>query len=388
MENPVTVNEKGKRRILQGHPWVFRSDVTQPDPLPSGAVAVVDSKNKFLGRALSSPHSQITLRMITREDEKIDRAFFKIRIEAAARYRASLAIHSNAYRVIFGESDGIPSFILDRYGDSFSFQILSAGLECFRKELLESVDEIFSPALLVERNDVSVRNLEKLPQAAQVLSGDGPTRKVIQEGELKFEVDLLEGQKTGAFLDQRDNRLKAGQWARNRKKALDAFSYQGWFSCHLAREAGFVIAVDQSAPACRMIEINADRNQLKNISVVESNVFDFLKEADQKRERFDLINLDPPAFVKSRSQLSQALKGYKEINLRAMKLLEPGGLLITSSCSHHLSEEEFLKLLQESARDAKRTAQIVDIGHQAADHPIGLQFPESKYLKCFFIRIL
>jgi 23S rRNA (cytosine1962-C5)-methyltransferase len=261
-------------------------------------------------------------------------------------------------------------------------------LEAERVPLLRAVELLFQPKLLVERNDVLVRNLEKLPLSSQVLQGESSTLVLVTEGDLRFEVDLLEGQKTGAFLDQRDNRFQAAFFARAKKRILDAFSYQGWFACHMGKEAGSVMALEQSGPACRQIQRNCELNRIENISVTEANAFDFLKEADQRKERFNLINLDPPAFVKSRHQLSQALRGYKEINLRAMKLLEKDGILITSSCSHHLSEAEFLDVIRESALDAKRQVQILRVGQQASDHPILIGFPESRYLKCFFLRVL
>src|SRR4030095_15394867 len=249
------------------------------------------------------------------------------------------------YRIVFGESDGIPSFILDRYAEAYSYQILSAGLEAEREELFQGLRRIFQPRTLVERNDVLVRNLERLPLASQVMEGGTPIVD-ITEGGLHFRVNLLEGQKTGAFLDQRDNRLKAAEFAQGKKRILDVFSYQGWFACHLARGgAEEVIAVEQSPAACLNLEANLRLNDIKVVKVEEANAFDFLKEADQRKERFDLINLDPPAFVKSRSHLKPALKGYKEINLRGLRLLNPGGILITSSCSHHLSEEQFLETL-------------------------------------------
>jgi len=383
----MKVNDKGKRRILKGHPWVFRSDLVE-SPAAPGVAAVTDAKGAFLGQALHSPHSQIALRMIGRGAETVDEDFWKERIEGAAALRKALKIPSDACRIVFGESDGIPSFILDRYHEAYSFQILSAGLETQREALLSCIQRIFEPAILVERNDVSVRNLEKLPLSAQILKGGGSTEIEVREGGLRFRVDLLEGQKTGAFLDQRDNRLKAAALAQGRKKILDAFSYQGWFACHMAQAAEEVTAVEQSAPACLSLRANLGLNQIGNVKIEEANAFDFLKEADLRKDRFDLINLDPPAFVKSRSQLKAALKGYKEINLRALRLLNPGGVLITSSCSHHLSEEKFLEILEDAARDARRRVQILSIGGQAPDHPVLLNFPESRYLKCFFLHVL
>ncbi|MFO1518964.1 MAG: class I SAM-dependent rRNA methyltransferase [bacterium] len=384
----IQVTEKGKRRVLNGHPWVFRSDLDGKPEMDAGVVSVHDSRGKFLSKALYSPRSQIALRCFTTRDETIDKEFWRKRLLAADSFRRSLSLPSDAYRVVFGESDGIPSFVLDRYGAAFSFQMLSAGLETQREILLALLQEEFQPELVVERNDVTVRKLEELPLCSQVIFGESSTRRTITEGSLQYEVDLLEGQKTGAFLDQRDNRLKAGELSRGKKKALDAFAYQGWFSCPMARGAEEVTALDQSGPACEQIKSNAALNGIQNLSVLEVNAFDYLKEVDQRKERFDLINLDPPAFVKTRSQLAQALKGYKEINLRALRLLDAGGLLITSSCSHHLSEAEFFEVIREAAHDARRTVQIIGIGHQAADHPVLMNFPESNYLKCFFLRVV
>ncbi|MBL7685111.1 MAG: class I SAM-dependent rRNA methyltransferase [Deltaproteobacteria bacterium] len=387
--NPqIRVNDKGRKRVLRGHPWVFRSDLEWEKEPPAGVITLIDSKSKFLGIGLFSPHSQISIRMLSRHLEPVDELFWSKRLESALQLRDHLSIPSSARRLIHGEADGIPSFVLDQYGEALSFQSLSMGIESQRETLLKLIQEKLKPTLIVERNDVSVRNLEQLPQASQVLQGEGNVRQVIYEGDLKFEVHLLEGQKTGAFLDQRENRLQAGELARNQKKVLDACAYQGWFSCHLAKQAESVLAIDQSKSAVDQIKLNAQLNQLQNIEAIEANVFDWFKEADLKHEKFDLINLDPPAFVKSRHQLEAAMKGYKEVNLRAIKLLNPGGFLISSSCSHHLSEEEFIQVLESAARDAKRQLQILKIGSQAMDHPQLLGFPESKYLKCLFLRVV
>ncbi len=384
----VSVNEKAQKRIVSGHPWIFRSDIADKPPLQAGIVSVLDLQKKYLGKALFSPHSQISLRMLTRTPEEIDKSFWDQKLSSAWRLRESLQIPSNAYRVVYGEVDGIPSFILDRYAEAYSFQILSAGLETRREILLDLIREKFHPSLLVERNDVSVRNLEQLPLTRQILEGSGPAQVQVQEENLVFEVDLLEGQKTGAFLDQRDNRFFASVLAKGKNKILDVFSYQGWFACHMAQGALTVTCIDQSLAACQQIEKNAELNRLKNIQILNENAFDFLKEADQRKEKFQMINLDPPAFVKNRAQISQALKGYKEINLRALRLLDKEGILITSSCSHHLSLERFFEVIREAAQDAKRELQILKIGRQAPDHPALLNFQESEYLKCIFLRVL
>jgi len=386
MDPVIQINEKGKKRLLKGHPWIFRSDLQSQEAL-AGVVTVQDPKGKFLAKALYSPSSQIALRILCTENKIIDENFWEERLLRAKALRESLNIDSNAYRVVFGEADLIPSFVLDRYADAYSFQILSAGLETIRDTLLQLIQKHFSPKLLVERNDVSVRNLENLPQSAQILLGNSSAEVEIREGNLSFQIDLLRGQKTGAFLDQRDNRLWAAPLAKGKKRILDACAYLGFFTCAFAAHAQEVLAIEQSEWACLQIQKNAEFNQLNNVEVQQANVFDYLKEATQRKEKFDLINLDPPAFVKSRSQLSQALRGYKEINLRAMHLLEKDGILITSSCSHHLSEEEFLNTLHEASLDAKRKVQVLSVRSQGPDHPLLLGFPESKYLKCVIMRL-
>ncbi len=384
----ITLNSKAEKRLHQGHPWIFRSDLNIPEATAAGAVSLQNVSKKFLGTALYSPHSQIALRVLSLKDIQVDLDFFKLRLNQACARRKQLNFSSNAYRIVFGESDFIPSFVLDFYNGALSFQMLSAGLETYREILLQAVEEVFQPHTLVERNDVSVRRLENLGEAQALLKGEKSFIE-INEGQLRFEVDLLEGQKTGAFLDQRDNRLLAAQLAQGKNKLLDACSYNGWFACHMAKNAsGKVLALDQSEKALLQVERNATLNELSNIEVLCHNVFDFLKEADHRKDKFDLINLDPPAFVKSRAQINQALKGYKEINLRAMKLLEAEGILITSSCSHHLSDNLFIEVLQQAALDAKRQVQILFKGQQGADHPALLGFPESKYLKCFVLRVV
>jgi len=383
----LKISDKGKQRLLSGHPWVFRSDVVSTLPPQPGIISVLDKSEKFLGQALYSPHSQITLRWLTFKDEKIDREFWKNRMASAIGFRSQIPIASNACRLIYGEVDGIPSFVVDRYENAISFQMLSAGLETQRECLIDLLHEIVKPELIVERNDVSVRKLEQLPLCQQILFGTGASQVEIWEENLKFEVDLLEGQKTGAFLDQRENRIKAGFFSKNSKRILDVFSYEGWFACHFAQNANEVIAVEQSERAVQKIKLNAEKNKFKNISVISENAFDVLKKLDAQKEKFDLINLDPPAFAKSASQIKQALNGYKEIHLRAMRLLRKDGILITSSCSHHLSEDAMLKVIVDAAKDAKRTIQIFGMGAQSADHPILPRFPESKYLKCFFLRV-
>lgn len=384
----VTLNSKAIHRLQQGHPWIFRSDIRAGKDLPAGVGDLESAQGKFLGKALYSPHSEIAIRFLTSQKIEVNQNFWKEKLLQAKQLREELQIASNAYRIVFGESDGIPSFILDKYDSAYSFQILSAGLEAERESLLSALEEVFSPSMLVERNDVSVRRLEQLPQSSLIIKGDASSLQMIEEGNLQFEVNLLEGQKTGAFLDQRNNRLKAAEYAKGKKKILDVCAYQGWFSCHMAQHAEEVTAIDQSEVACKSILRNSSLNHLDNIKVLEENAFDYLKELDRRKERFDLINLDPPAFVKSRKQIKDAMRGYKEINLRAMKMLEPHGILITSSCSHHLSEEIFLEVIHAAAVDSKRKVQILERGYQGSDHPVLVGFPESNYLKCFFLRIV
>ncbi len=382
----IQITPKGVRHFETGHPWIYKSDLKGALPGNAGAVAVKDGSGRFLAQALFSPKSQISLRILTKKRETIDRDWLREKIRKAIGLRSQFGISSDAMRLVFGESDGLPAFIVDRFGDVISFQTLCAGIDHYKDELVCILAEELKPAAIVERNDVPVRRLEGLPLTAQVLKGDLPSRVKIREGDVSLYIDPLRGQKTGAYLDQRDNRLLAGRIAYG--KVLDCFSYEGWFAVHMAKNAGSILCVDSSASALTAVRENAKLNGIENkVKVCEANGFDFLKEQDSGGTHYDLINLDPPPFVKSARDRESGYRGYKEINLRAMKLLRPEGILITASCSHHFLEGDFDSMLADAANDAGVTAQVLYRTGAAPDHPILAGFPESHYLKCRFIKI-
>lgn len=336
--------------------------------------------------ALYSPASQIALRLLSLSRETIDKEWFAKKIAAAAVKRGGLSIPSTAERLVFAEADGIPSLIVDRYGPCLAVQTLSAGLEIFKTDIFEILKTLLNPKGILERNDVSVRRKENLPLIKECVYGEVPDSLVVEEGGLQFSVALRNGQKTGAFLDQRENRLFAGHKAHGR--VLDLFSYNGWFACHMAQKADTVLCVESSGEACEKIAENAGRNGLDaKISVEKADVFEFLKNADRKGEHFDTINLDPPAFMKKAAEREQGYRGYKEINLRAMKLLKPAGTLVTSSCSYRFSKEGFEEMLEDAAQDANVDLELICQTGAAPDHPTLPHFPEGHYLKCFFLEV-
>ncbi len=374
----VTVSKRGARRWSTGHPWIYQSDVAdEPADAAAGVVVVLDPQGRYLGRALYSPRSEIRLRLLTREDEPVDRGWWAARIAEARARREGIA--ATAYRIVHGEADGLPSLVVDRYGPYLSVQTLSAGLEARRAEVLAALEEVLEPAGILLRNDVPIRRHEDLPMTAEVASGSVPDEVEVEEHGVRYLAALRSGQKTGAYLDQRENRARAGSRARGR--ALDVFCYQGGFALHLARGADSVLAIDQSAEALERGRRNAVLNRLENIEWVEANAFDRLRELERRDDRFDLIVLDPPAFAKTRDRVERALAGYKEINLRAMRLLAPGGRLFTFSCSYHVDRARFLEMLVDAARDSGRRLQLVALLGQPADHPEVVTFPESGYLK-------
>lgn len=373
------VTRRGAERWAQGHPWIYRSDVVARPTTAAGAVRVVGEGNGFLGMALWSPASTISLRLLTREERPIDEGFWRERVDAAARYRESLAPDASAYRLVHGEADGLPSLVVDRYGEHLVLQLLSAGLEAFRGEVVEAVAERCRPAGILARNDVGVRSHEHLEQAVELLAGEVPERLEVWEGSVRYLVAPWSGQKTGAFLDQRENRRRAGQLSRGR--ALDCFAYHGSFALHLATGADEVRAVDSSGPALARAAENARLNALPHIRTVEANVFEFLRAQEGAGESYDIVVLDPPAFAKRRDALAQALRAYKEINLRALRLLAAGGYLCTFSCSYHVSAADFREMLRAAAVDAGRPIRWIEARGQAPDHPELLQIPESGYLK-------
>lgn len=393
----TVVSRKGAARIKAGHLWIFRSDcIETPHVADSGHITrVVDQRRKFLGWAHFGAESEITLRVISRRDlpqEKVTeaywRAFWKEKLQSARAWRETVAGDAMSYRLVHGEGDWLPGLIIDRYGDAFSIQTLSRGMDALKGLWVELLVEIFDPVLIVERNDVKVRHLEGLPLTSGELhsKGNPPSEIEITENGVRFLVDLVNGQKTGAFLDQRENRKAAMEYAKGR--GLDCFSFHGSFALHLATKCDRVTALDISAPAIERAARNAALNGLNNVEFKEVNVFDQLVAFDNANERFDTIVLDPPAFAKNKGSVTAALRGYKEANLRAIKLLNPGGILITCSCSYHVHEGMFMEMLAEAANDAGRLLQVIEKRTQGRDHPILLTVPETYYLKCAIVRVI
>ncbi len=387
--NTARVNKKGADRVRQGHLWIYRSDVVAVEAKGGSVVTVKDERGNFVGQALFSDASQIALRFLTQSNEEIDREWWRSRIKQAAS-RRHISPETNAYRLIYSEGDLLPSLIVDRYADVLVMQTLSQGTDAVKSMLTELLVEEFNPRAVIERNDVRVRELEGLPLVSRTVYGDAPAELEILQHGLRFVVEPLGGQKTGSFLDQRENRLAARSAAQttNRGRALDCFTFNGAFALHLASVCDNVIAIDISADAVAAGQRNAQLNEIANVDFVEANVFDVLREMEAAGDRFDVIVLDPPAFAKNRASLKAAIRGYKEINLRALKLLNPGGVLITCTCSYHVSEELFIEILAQAAIDAHRRVQIVEKRIQASDHPVLVGVPETYYLKCVIARVI
>jgi 23S rRNA (cytosine1962-C5)-methyltransferase len=385
--NTIIVNKRGADRIRHGHLWIYRSDVIDTAEAEGGSVVVVRDQNRnFVGQAFFSDSSQITLRFLSHTEEAIDRQWWQRRLREAAERRANVAPNTNAYRLVYSEGDLLPSIIIDRYDDVLVLQTLSQGSEKVKSLLVEILAEQFTPRAIVERNDVRVRQHEGLELVAGTLYGEAPEEFEIRQDGVSFLVSPLSGQKTGSFLDQRENRLAARTVAHG--SALDCFTFAGAFALNLAPVCDSVLGLDISADAVAAARRNAELNNAANVEFREANVFDALREMEAAGERFDTIVLDPPAFAKNRASAKAAARGYKEINLRAIKLLNPGGILVTCTCSYHMLEELFLKIIAEAANDAHRTLQLVEKRTQAGDHPILLGVPETYYLKCVIARVL
>ena len=380
----VTISPRGEKRLRDGHLWVYRSDLARVEAQGGDAVAVQTARGRLVGHGLYSDRSKIALRLVTRGDRPLDRELWRERLEAALAFRKRLAIDATAYRLVHSEGDLLPSLVVDRYGPVLVVQALSQGMDRLLGDLTALLVEILAPSGILARHDVRARSLEGLDADVRVLHGDVPQRVAVKQGSIEYEVDVRSGQKTGLFLDQRENHLAARAYARGR--TLDAFSYDGGFALQLAGAVSQVLAVDVSAEAMARLETNAARNHIGNVRARTVNVFDFLREAERAGERFDTIVLDPPGFAPSRSAVPKALGGYKEINLRALKLLEPGGTLVTCSCSYHVDEELFGRMLLEAAGDARAIVSIVERRTQARDHPVLLGVPETQYLKCWIVR--
>jgi 23S rRNA (cytosine1962-C5)-methyltransferase len=383
------VSKRGADRVRQGHLWIYQSDVVDVDVEGGSIVTVKDERGNFIGKALFSDRSQIALRFLTQSNEEIDREWWRRRITDAAN-RRHIPTDTNAYRLIYSEGDLLPSLIVDRYDNVLVVQTLSQGTDAIKSLLIEILIEEFNPRAVIERNDARVRELEGLPLISGTVYGEAPEELEILQHGLRFRVEPLGGQKTGSFLDQRENRLAARAAAQttNKTRALDCFTFNGAFALHLAQVCANVIGIDISADAVAAAQRNAELNNFDNVEFREANVFDALREMEAVGERFDVIVLDPPAFAKNRASLKAAIRGYKEINLRALKLLNTSGVLVTCTCSYHVSEELFLEILAQAAIDARRRLQIMEKRMQATDHPVLSGMPETYYLKCVIARII
>lgn len=388
MSGTVTITNKGLRRAKTGHPWVFDNDLRANESTPTlpSVVTLVDVQNNLIGQGLYNPKSKIALRLLTKEETPITKDFFARRTEAAIQYRERVVNGYEAFRVIHSESDGIPGLTVDKYGDYLVLQQHSAALEPFMPAILDVLQHHYKLEGILARNDSSVRDLEGLPKEVTVIFGSVPEEIPFKEGDVTLFAAPYTGQKTGAFLDQRENHVEAAKIAFGR--CLDVFSYHGGFALQLAKHAESVIAIDSSKPALNHIEKAAKVNNLSNVALLQGDAFLLLRDFVKKGERFDTIVLDPPAFAKGRDQAENAISGYKEINLQAFKLLHTGGRLVTASCSYHVSEPSFYAMLQEAAADAGRQVRVVERRSQASCHPERLAMPETRYLKLAVLEVV
>src|SRR5512138_2205400 len=387
MDEPkVTISRRGAERLAGGHLWIYRSDVDKPPAAePGDVVLVADGRGRFLAKAFWSARSQIALRVVTRDEEPVDEAFLARRLSSAIALRERVFGEERFVRLVHGEADLLPGLVVDRYGDAAVMQTLVPATDRRKALLADLLANALGLRSVVERNDVRVRELEGLAQTKGVLRGEPPGPIEYHEGEVRLRLDLLAGQKTGAFLDQRENHLRAGEYARGR--CLDCFSYAGGFALQLARRAERVTAVEMQPTAAALLRENALLNRAENLEVVEVNAFDWLRDRAEEEPAFDLAVLDPPAFAKNKESVPAARRGYKEVNLRAMQVLKPGGILVTSSCSYHLSEPMLEELVLEAAMDAGRRVQVLERRGAGRDHPALLGVPETRYLKCLVARI-
>jgi 23S rRNA (cytosine1962-C5)-methyltransferase len=381
----VTISSRGEERLRSGHPWIYRADLADVHASGGDRVLVRGPRGRPLGQALFSDRSQIAIRMLAYGEEAADDALIRRRLEAAIAFRDALDIDATAYRLVHGEADLLPSLIVDKYGEYLVVQALSQGTDRLLPLIVRALDDLVHPRGILARNDPRARILEGLEQRVETLAGDVPESVTVRENRIEYEVDLRRGQKTGLFLDQRENRAAAAQYGRGR--VLDCFSYNGGFALTLARRASETIAFDVSEEAVARVRANAVRNGVV-VDARVGNVFDELRGLERLRERFDTIVLDPPAFAKSKAAVAKAAAGYKEINLRALKLLNAGGTLITCSCSYHVNEAAFAEIVYDAAVDAQAHVTVVEKRMQGRDHPVLLGVPETYYLKCFILRKL
>jgi 23S rRNA (cytosine1962-C5)-methyltransferase len=387
MERSVTITRRGAERLAKGHPWIYRSDVEQaPASLEGGeVVAMKDGRGRFAGKAFWSARSKIALRLVTRDEVPVDEGFVAERIASAVHLRERVFGEEPAVRLVHGEADLLPGLVVDRYGDVAVMQTLVPATDRLKHAIADMLWNAFRLRCVVERNDVKVRELEGLPLVKGVVRGVEPGVVEYREGEVRLRLDPLGGQKTGAFLDQRENHLRAGEYATGR--CLDCFSYAGGFALQLARRAERVTAIEIQPPAAQLARENAALNRAENLEVVEANAFDYLRDASEVEPQYDLVVLDPPAFAKNKDSVAAARRGYKEINLRAIQVLRPGGVLVTASCSYHVPEDAFEQLVLDAALDAGRAAQVLERRGAGRDHPVLLGVPETRYLKCLVVRV-
>src|SRR5580700_8089107 len=383
----VKVSRKGANRLNDGHVWVYRSDIVTADGIaPGSAVGVTDERGKFLGTALYSGASQIAIRMLSKDAIRDLDGLLRKRLHEAIAYRERVVRDTDAYRIVFSEADFLPGLIVDRYNDLLSLQVLTQAMdsEAVRQVIVSELTERLRPSAIAERVDPRVLELEQLPaRSSSLLQGEQKTTVFSMNG-VRFHYEAFEGQKTGAFLDQRENYAAAAQYARG--EALDVFCYHGGFALHLAQNCSKVTGVDSSRPALEVADRNATLNG-REVEWIEANAADLLRDYASAGQQYDTVVLDPPAFAKSKSNLETALRGYKELNLRALKMLRPGGVLVTCSCSYHVSTGEFIEVVAQAARDMHRNLRIVENRTQAKDHPILLAVPETAYLKCLILAV-
>lgn len=383
----LTVSPRGATRLKNGHPWVYRSDISSADGIPPGSlISVADPKGKILGTALYSSSSQIAIRLLASGVIENFPELIRERIRQAIAYRKLVVKNTDACRLVFSEADFLPGLIVDRYNDVLSLQTLTQGMdsEPAREAIVSELENQLSPAGIVERVDSRVRELEQLPSRDSGLLRGTKAETTFTMNGIAFQYSALEGQKTGAFLDQRENYAAAESYAHG--EALDVFCYQGGFALHLSRVCTQVTGVDASRSALEAAEqnfaLNRDSLRTPEIEWIEGNAFDLLRDWSDAGRKFGTIVLDPPAFAKTKRALPTALRGYKELNLRALKMLESGGVLVTCSCSHHVSQDDFLFMLAEAARDAHRRIRLLEVRGQSQDHPVVAGIPETEYLKC------
>lgn len=386
----ITLNKNEERRIKSGHPWVFSNEIRDIAGDRSAGIAaeLYDAAGIFIGVGHYNPHSLIAFRLVSRQKEDIDTAaFFEERLSAALAHRIARYPGLTTYRAVYGESDFLPGLVVDRYGEYLSVQFLSAGMDCRREQVVGALRTVFTPLGIIARNDVGVRKLEGLDEKVELLWGEVPEIVDMEENGLRFQVSLREGQKTGGFLDQKQNHLLLREISAG-KSVLDCFCYTGGWAIHAASYgAQSVLGVDISARALEQAGSNASLNRMSDrVKFEECDAFERLRSLHQEGRRFGVIVMDPPAFVKNRKNIAEATKGYLTVNRRALELLEPGGYLITCSCSYHMGREAFRDMLIQAARLAKREVRLVETCSQAADHPVLLSFPESEYLKCFVLQ--